>query len=109
MAEVPKANAPKARVPKARAVVGQSGGPTGVINASLVGVIEEAGRHAEIENLYGAVHGVQGIVNEAFIDLQAISKAELEAVAAVTMHKITPIAPYTPSHHHIVVTSITTT
>ena len=77
MTEVPKANAPKAR-----AVVGQSGGPTGVINASLVGVIEEAGRHAEIENLYGAVHGVQGIVNEAFIDLQAISKAELEAVAA---------------------------
>ena len=33
--------------PKANAVVGQSGGPTGVINASLVGVIEEVCKHVE--------------------------------------------------------------
>ena len=43
------------------AVVGQSGGPTGVINASLVGVIEEARKHPEIQNIYGAVHAVAGI------------------------------------------------
>ena len=40
-----------ADAPKANAVVGQSGGPTGVINASLVGVIEEACKHTEIEHL----------------------------------------------------------
>lgn len=71
-----------AKVPKANAVVGQSGGPTGVINASLVGVIEQACKHPGIENLVGAVHGVRGIVEEQVIDLKAISPWELEAVAA---------------------------
>jgi len=69
-----------AKAPKANAVVGQSGGPTGVINASLVGVIEEANKHPEIENLYGAVHAVAGIVKEDFIDLKKLSAALLEEV-----------------------------
>ena len=68
--------------PKANAVVGQSGGPTGVINASLVGVIEEAQKHPEIENLYGTVHAVSGIIKEDFIDLKKISSATLELVAS---------------------------
>jgi len=71
-----------ANPPKANAVVGQSGGPTGVINASLVGVIEEAAKHPEIENLYGAIHAVAGIVKEDFIDLKKISADTLEIVAA---------------------------
>jgi 6-phosphofructokinase 1 len=61
--------------------VGQSGGPTGVINASLVGVIEEANKHGQIENLYGAVHAVAGIVKEDFIDLKKLSADTLEKVA----------------------------
>jgi len=65
----------------ANAVVSQSGGPTGVINASLVGVIEEACKHDEIENLYGALHAVRGIVNEDFIDLKKLSMEVLESVA----------------------------
>ena len=71
-----------AKAPKANAVVGQSGGPTGVINASLVGVIEEANKHPEIENLYGAVHAVAGMVKEDFIDLKTLSADILEEVAA---------------------------
>jgi ATP-dependent phosphofructokinase / diphosphate-dependent phosphofructokinase len=71
-----------AKAPKANAVVGQSGGPTGVINASLVGVIEEAKRHTEIENLYGAVHAVAGVIKENFIDLKKIPAETLETVAA---------------------------
>ena len=71
-----------ASAPKANAVVGQSGGPTGVINASLVGVIEEAHRHPEIENLYGAIHAVAGIVKDEFIDLKKLSAETLEVVAA---------------------------
>ena len=70
-----------ANAPKANAVVGQSGGPTGVINASLVGVIEEAKKHPEIENLYGAIHAVAGMVKEDFIDLNALSEETLKAVA----------------------------
>lgn len=66
----------------ANAVVSQSGGPTGVINASLVGVIEEASKHKEIDKLYGAVHAVSGIVKEHFIDLKKLSLDTLERVAA---------------------------
>ena len=68
--------------PKANAVVGQSGGPTGVINASLVGVIEEAQKHAEIENIYGSIHAVVGMVKDDFIDLGKLSPETLEIVAA---------------------------
>jgi len=63
------------------AVVGQSGGPTGVINQSLVGIIEEVCEHECIKNLYGAVHGVEGIVKENFVDLKKLSRRELEDVA----------------------------
>ena len=69
------------KAPKANAVVGQSGGPTGVINASLVGVIEEAKKHPEIENLYGAVHAVSGVVKEKFIDLKKLSNETMERIA----------------------------
>jgi len=66
----------------ANAVVSQSGGPTGVINASLVGVIEEAAKHKEIDRLYGGLHAVAGIVKEQFIDLKKLSVDTLEKVAA---------------------------
>ncbi len=69
------------QAPRANAVVGQSGGPTGVINASLVGIIEEACQHAEFEHLYGAVHAVEGIVNEQFVDLARLSRQTLESLA----------------------------
>ncbi|MHC4171377.1 MAG: 6-phosphofructokinase [Planctomycetota bacterium] len=71
-----------AKAPKANAVVGQSGGPTAVINASLVGVIEEANKHPEIENLYGARYAVVGMAGDDFIDLKKLSAETLEQVAA---------------------------
>jgi len=71
-----------ASAPKANAVVGQSGGPTGVINASLVGVIEEAQKHPEIQNIYGSIHAVAGMVKDDFIDLGKLSAETLEVVAA---------------------------
>lgn len=71
-----------ASAPKANAVVGQSGGPTAVINASLVGVIEEAKKHPEIQTIYGAVHAVAGMVKDEFIDLGKLSAPTLETVAA---------------------------
>jgi 6-phosphofructokinase 1 len=67
-----------AKAAKANAVVGQSGGPTGVINASLVGVIEEAKKHTEIKNLYGAVHAVEGMVKDEFINLKKLSPATIK-------------------------------
>src|SRR5437762_11161326 len=50
-------------------LVGQSGGPTSVINASLAGVIQEAGRHDCIEEIYGGSNGILGILNEELIDI----------------------------------------
>ena len=71
-----------ANAPKANAVVGQSGGPTAVINASLVGVIEEAKKHPEIENIYGAAHAVAGMAEDRFVDLTKLSTNMLEKIAA---------------------------
>jgi 6-phosphofructokinase len=71
-----------ASAPKGNAVVGQSGGPTGVVNASLVGVVEEAKKHPEIQSIYGAIHAVAGMVRDDFIDLGKLSAETLETVAA---------------------------
>lgn len=50
-------------------LVAQSGGPTCVINSSIAGVITEAGRHEAIEEIYGGLNGILGILNEELIDL----------------------------------------
>jgi len=54
---------------KGNAVIGQSGGPTVVINQSLVGAISEAKKHQEIIEFYGAIHGVQGMLKDEYIPL----------------------------------------
>jgi 6-phosphofructokinase len=64
-----------------RILVAQGGGPTAVINQSLVGVVSQARRHAEISHIYGARHGVRGIIEEDFIDLTQETSSNLEAVA----------------------------
>ncbi len=50
-------------------LVAQSGGPTCAINASLAGVITEAGAHECIAEIYGGLNGILGILNEELIDL----------------------------------------
>ena len=62
-------------------LVAQGGGPTAVINQSLVGVVLEARRHPGIQRVYGARHGVRGIVNEDFVDLTQETSHNLELVA----------------------------
>lgn len=63
------------------AMIGQSGGPTVVINQSLAGAVLEARKHGAITKFYGARHGVKGILAQDFIDLSAETEATLEAVA----------------------------
>ncbi len=50
-------------------LVAQSGGPTSVINSSLAGVIQEAGHHECIEEIYGGCNGILGILNEELVDI----------------------------------------
>ncbi|MBM3506405.1 MAG: 6-phosphofructokinase [Alphaproteobacteria bacterium] len=65
-----------------KVLVAQGGGPTAVINQSMVGVALEARRFSAVTNVYGARHGVRGIVNEDFVDLSQETAENLEAVAA---------------------------
>ncbi len=63
-------------------LIAQSGGPTMVINQSLIGAVVEAKKHnARIKKIYGALHGIGGILGENFIDLGKETSATLEAVA----------------------------
>lgn len=62
-------------------LVAQGGGPTAVINQSLVGVALEARRFSQVAHIYGARHGVRGIVDEEFVDLTQETSHNLELVA----------------------------
>ena len=62
-------------------LIAQSGGPTVVINQSLVGAVLEAKKHKEIKKIYGALHGIKGILGEDLIDLGRENVHTLQAVA----------------------------
>ena len=66
---------------KGNAVIGQSGGPTCVINESLVGAILESAKYEEIGHMYGARHGLEGLLTSDLIDLTAETPETLERVA----------------------------
>lgn len=66
---------------KGNMVIAQSGGPTAVINQSLVGAVEEAKKHPEIKSIFGSLHGIKGILEENFIDLRKENAQTLEDVA----------------------------
>ena len=62
-------------------IVLNSGGPTPVINASLLGVVDEARRHGNITQLLGARFGIDGLLNQDFVDLFALDTGHLTAIA----------------------------
>ena len=64
-----------------KALIAQGGGPTAVINQSLVGAVLQARMYPWIENVYGALNGVSGIVKEHFLDLTQATTHNLEMVA----------------------------
>ncbi|MDP6660782.1 MAG: 6-phosphofructokinase, partial [Alphaproteobacteria bacterium] len=69
-------------MPRDKVLVAQGGGPTAVINQSLVGVVLEARKGKNAGCVYGAFHGVRGIVDEDFTNLSRESETNLEKVAA---------------------------
>lgn len=62
-------------------LVAQGGGPTAVINQSMVGAVLESRKFRNVELVYGALHGVRGIVDEDFLDLTQETTHNLEMVA----------------------------
>lgn len=63
---------------KGACIFGQSGGPTSVINASAAGVFTEALKQGSITAVYGAAHGIKGILDEKFYDISKEDPYELE-------------------------------
>ena len=61
---------------KRNIIVGQSGGPTSVINSSLAGVYKNAIERG-FDKVYGMLHGIQGLLDEQYIDLSTQIHSEL--------------------------------
>lgn len=63
-------------------IVGQSGGPTAVINGSLYGVVSEGFRHPEaIEHVYGMINGIEGFLHNQIMDMQPLlENGDLELI-----------------------------
>jgi 6-phosphofructokinase 1 len=68
-------------MPHGKVLVAQGGGPTAVINQSLAGVVLEARKFRNVELVYGAYHGVSGIIKEDFLDLTQETSHNIEMVA----------------------------
>jgi len=82
-----------------KALIAQGGGPRAGIHQSLVGIITEARKHGQITTVYGALHGVEGIIKENFIDLTQETSFNLEQVAqtpssALLSTRVKPDANY---------------
>ena len=71
---------------KKNLIVGQSGGPTAVINGSLYGVVTEAMRHTEeIDEIYGMINGIEGFLNGHMMDMRSL----IEHPALTSGHVVT--------------------
>lgn len=66
-------------------IVGQSGGPTSVMNSSLYGIIKEA-KENKFEKIYGMINGIEGFLNDEVVELQGLDNEEIELL------KTTPAA-----------------
>lgn len=67
---------------RSNAIIAQSGGPTSVINQSLVGCLESIRVHAKIDRVFGARHGVRGMMRDDLLDLTDIPHDRLERFAS---------------------------
>jgi 6-phosphofructokinase 1 len=67
-------------------IVAQSGGPTPVINSSLQGIIQAAAEFPQIGTVYGALHGIEGVLKEELLDLSA------QAAEEIALLRYTPAA-----------------
>ncbi len=62
-------------------LIAQGGGPTAVINQSVAGMLSQARRYPEVRRIYGAIHGVRGIIDEEIYDLTETTTRNLESMA----------------------------
>ncbi|MEA2711419.1 MAG: ATP-dependent phosphofructokinase / diphosphate-dependent phosphofructokinase [Phycisphaerales bacterium] len=80
---------------KGNALVGQSGGPTAVINASLVGVVDGAKKSKNIGRVFGMRFGIEGVLGDFLLDLSSESAATLKSL------RTTPSSALGSSRHKL--------
>ena len=61
-------------------MIGQSGGPTAAINASLAGVIKRATESKKFDTIYGSINGIQGVLQQKIISLNETFSNNMEAI-----------------------------
>ena len=82
---------------KKNLIVGQSGGPTAVINSSLYGVVSEGIKQEEIGHVYGMINGIEGFLKGTILDFEeALPGEKLECPAAISFRNLWKIR-YTQS------------
>ncbi len=81
---------------KRNIIVGQSGGPTSVINSSLAGVYKNAIERG-FDKVYGMLHGIQGLLDEQYIDLSTQIHSELDIELLKVLHRISGIMSFQTS------------
>ena len=64
------------------ALVGQSGGPTSVINASLAGVVDAAAKSKQIGRVFGMRFGIEGVLGDFLLDLTAEKKETIRSLCS---------------------------
>ena len=59
-------------------IIAQSGGPTSVINSSVVGLLKANTKLKKYDKIYGGLNGIEGILNENIIELSSIDDNDIE-------------------------------
>src|SRR5262245_60191272 len=90
-----KRNSSKSRLLRGNALIGQSGGPTCVINASLAGIVDAARKSFCLSRVFGARFGIEGVLAEHLLDLTAEDAATLRKL------RTTPSSALGSSRHKL--------
>ena len=72
---------------KRNCIIGQSGGPTIAINASLAGIIHRAKASQEFENVYGMINGIKGLLEGRYMDLLEEFDDDADKINALNKHR----------------------
>ena len=67
-------------------LIAQSGGPTVAINASLAGILSASRASGKIGRIYGALNGIQGVLSERFLELDALLTAAPDGFLTALKH-----------------------
>ena len=74
---------------KKNLIVGQSGGPTAVINSSLYGVVSEGIKQEEIGHVYGMINGIEGFLKGTILDFEEALPGEKLEISVPTPQALT--------------------